>query len=299
MMRKWLRRATMALGVVLLLGVAAGALGLQLAERRMARQVVVDVQPVPPAADAAALTRGKYLFASRGCVDCHGANGAGKVFVDNGKDLRIKGPNITAGAGGVVGGYQPADWVRAIRHGIAPGGRPLMIMPSEDYNRLTDADLAALVAYIQSLPAASGTGAEVVLPLPARVLYGFGAIQDAAAKIDHRLAPATPVAEGVTAQHGAYVANMCLGCHNAQLTGGRIPGSPPDWPAAANLTPVANSGMRAYGDADAFIRMMKTGLRPDGSRIQVMPFESLREMNDTDLRALHLYLKALPARPQG
>jgi mono/diheme cytochrome c family protein len=296
---KWWKRAGLALGVLVLLAAAAVFAGLQLAERRMARQVAVDVQPVALRADPAALERGRYLYASRGCVDCHGANGVGKVFADNGDDLRIKGPNITRGPGGVIGAYQVADWVRTIRHGVAPGGRPLMIMPSEDYNRLTEADLAALVAYVQSLPPAAGTGAEVRLPLPARVLYGFGAIDDAAAKIDHGLPAAAPVPEGVNLQHGAYVANMCLGCHGPQLVGGRIPGSPPDWPAAANLTPVANSGMGAYAEPGAFIKMLRTGQRPDGSPIRIMPFESLRELNETDMRALHLYLRSLPARPQG
>jgi len=31
-----------------------------------------------------------------------------------------------------------------------------MIMPCEDYNRFTDADVAAVVAYVRSLPAAQG-----------------------------------------------------------------------------------------------------------------------------------------------
>lgn len=290
---KWMKRGALALGALLVLGAAGVFAGLQLAERRMARQVEVQVQPVALPGDAATLERGRYLFASRGCVDCHGANGGGRVFADNGSDLKIKGPNITTGAGGVVAAYQTADWVRAIRHGVAPGGRPLMIMPSEDYNRFTDADLGALVAYAKSLPPVAGTGAEVRLPLPARVLYGFGAIDDAAAKIDHALPPATPVAEGVNVQHGAYVANMCLGCHGPQLAGGRIPGSPPDWPAAAKLVPAADSGMNPYAQPEAFIRMMKTGTRADGSKIQVMPFESLRELSETDLRALHLYLRGL------
>ena len=42
--------------------------------------------------------------------------------------------------------------------------------------------------------------------------------------------------------------------------------------------------------------MFRSGKRPDGTAVQVMPFESLREMSETDLRALHLYLKALPGR---
>jgi len=297
-MKKWLKWAGVALLALVVL--AAGALfaGVQLAESKMKRNVPVSVQPLAFRTDAQSLERGKYLFASRGCVDCHGANGAGRVFVDDGS-LRIKGPNITTGPGGVVAQYQPQDWVRAIRHGVAPTGRPLMIMPSEDYNRFTDDDLASLVAYVRSLPPAAGTPAEISLPMPVRALYGFGAIHDAAGKIDHSLPPQQPVPEGVTLQHGAYVANMCLGCHGPQLAGGRIPGGPPDWPPAANLTSGPGTGMAAYPDADALLKLFKTGTRADGSAVKVMPFESLREMSDTDVRALHLYLQSLKPLPKG
>ena len=84
-----------------------------------------------------------------------------------------------------------------MRHGVKPDGRPVMIMPSEDYNRLTDADLGALVAYIRQLPPAAGGAAEVVLPLPLRVRYGRGQVPDAASVIDHQRKPSLPVAEGV------------------------------------------------------------------------------------------------------
>jgi mono/diheme cytochrome c family protein len=264
----------------------------------MQRKVSVTVQAVAERSDAQALERGKYLYASRGCVDCHGANGAGRTFVDDGS-LRIAGPNITTGPGGVVAAYQAVDWVRAIRHGVSPQGRALMIMPSEDYNRFTNDDLGALVAYVKTLPPTAGRGAVVDLPVPVRALYGFGLIKDAAAKIDHSLPPPQPVAEGVTVAHGAYVANMCIGCHGAKLAGGKIPGGPPDWPAAANLTPGAGSVMPLYPDADSMIKMFRTGKRPDGAAVKVMPFESLREMSETDLRALHLYLKGLAPLPKG
>ena len=88
-----------------------------------------------------------------------------------------------------------------------------------------------------------------------------------------------PVAAAVTVEHGAYVAAMCIGCHGAGLSGGKIPGGPPDWPAAANITPGDKSGMLAYKDAAAFASMIKTGIVADGSTIKVMPFESLRELN--------------------
>lgn len=298
-MGKWMRRGAWTAGALGIVAAGAVLAGLQLAERRMQREVRVDVRPVAYTSDAAALERGRYLYASRGCVDCHGANGGGRTFVQEGDGLHIRGPNISPGPGSVVAGYQPADWVRAIRHGVAPGGRPLMVMPSEDYNRLTDDDLAALVAHVRALPPAEGGPAIVRLPLPARVLYGFGAIQDAAARIDHALAPAQPVPEGVNPAHGAYVANMCLGCHGPQLAGGRIPGAPPDWPAASNLTPGEGTVMARYAEADALLALFRSGKRPDGSAVKVMPFESLREMSETDVRALHLYLRGLQPRPQG
>jgi len=188
------------------------------------------------------------------------------------------------------------DWVRSIRHGVNPQGRPLMIMPSEDYNRFTDDDLASLVAYIRLLSPASGQGAVVKLPLPVKALYGYGAIHDAAARIDHSLPPQQPVPEGVTLAHGQYVANMCIGCHGANLAGGKIPGGPPDWPPAAKLTPGEGSVMGLYPSAEAMIAMFRSGKRPDGTAIQVMPFGSLGQMSETDLRALYLYLKGLPGK---
>lgn len=298
-MRGWLKILGGIVALLVLLAVAAAFTGLQLAERKMQRKVDVNVRPVAYTTDAAALERGRYLFASRGCVDCHGANGGGRTFVEDGKGLHIRGPNISPGPGSVVANYRPEDWVRAIRHGVAPGGRPLMVMPSEDYNRFTDTDLAALVAYVRSLPPAQGGSAVVELPLPARVLYGFGAIHDAAGKIDHSLPPAQPVAEGVNPAHGAYVANMCLGCHGPQLAGGRIPGGPPDWPPAPNLTPGEGTVMVRYAEPDALLKLFRSGKRPDGSEVKVMPFGSLKEMSETDVRALHLYLRSLQPRPQG
>lgn len=289
-MNRWIRRGLWAAGSLLALAAAAVVTGLQLAEHRMQRQIELLPAPVALTSDAAAVARGGYLFASRGCTDCHGADGAGRTFVDDGKGLRLAGPNISPGPGSVVQHYSANDWVRTLRHGVKPDGRPLMVMPSEDYNRLTDGDVAALVAYVRSLPPAAGGTAVLQLPLPVRVAYGFGLMPDAASKIDHRLPPAQPVPEGVTVAHGQYVANMCIGCHGAQLDGGKIPGAPPDWPAAAKLSAGTGSVMPQYADAEALLRLFRSGRRADGSAVRVMPFESLRAMSEVDVRALHLYL---------
>jgi len=295
-MKRWIKWTAAAVGAVVVIVAAAGALGWQLAERKMARKVEVAVKPVAYTTQVQALARGKYLFESRGCADCHGAKGEGRVFLDDGS-LRIAGPNISPA--GVTAGYKPEDWVRTVRHGVKPNGQPTMIMPSEDYNRFTDQDLAALVAHVRSLPPVQATAPAMRLPPPVRILYGFGAIKDAAEKIDHSLPPALPVPEAVDAKHGAYVANMCLGCHGEHLSGGKIPGGPPDWPPAANLTPGEGSAMARYKDSAAFITMLRSGKRPDGTPIKVMPFESLAKMSDVDSQALYEYLKTVASRPAG
>jgi len=296
-MKRWIKWTAAGVATAVVLVVGAGVVGYQLAERKMVRKIDVAVKPVAYATDAQALERGKYLFESRGCVDCHGAHGGGRVFVDDGKGLKLAGPNISPT--GAAAGYQPEDWVRTLRHGVKPNGQPLMIMPSEDYNRFTDQDLAALVAYVRGLPPAQGGAAVLQLPAPVRILYGFGAIKDAAEKIDHSLPPAQPVAAAVNVQHGAYVANMCIGCHGEHLSGGKIPGGPPDWPAAANLTPGEGSAMARYKDSAAFVTMLRGGKRPDGTTIKVMPFESLAKLNDVDAQAVYEFLKTVPARPAG
>jgi mono/diheme cytochrome c family protein len=291
----WLRRV---LAAVLLLAAIAGAavsIGLWMGERRALRRIdLPTVQPVRLPSDAAALERGRYLFESRGCAECHGANGGGRTFAREGDSLEFAAPNITQVAGGVVSFYKPVDWVRAIRHGVKPDDQPLRVMPSEDYNRMTDADLGALIAYLQSLPPQPQRAAVIRFPLPARVMYGFGVIPDAADRIDHTLPPQQPVAEAVSVEHGRYVANLCMGCHGATFDGGPIVGAPPDWPAAARLAPGEGSVMaERYAAADAFVKMLRSGQRPDGGRIAVMPFETLARLSDTDARALHLYLTSL------
>lgn len=296
-MTPWLRRTLITVVTLVVLAAVAIATALWLSQRRSER--IVALPPIAPIAlptDAAAVERGGYLYRSRGCADCHGQDGAGRVFVDAPNGLRLAGSKIGPGAGSTTAAYTPVDWVRTLRHGVKPSGRPVAIMPSEDYARLTDADVGAIVAYVRTLPAAAPGGAAVLsLPLPVRVLHGLGLLPDAASKIDHTLPPAPPVAEAVSVEHGRYVAQSCTGCHGATFAGGRIPGGPPDWPPAARLAPGEGTVMARYAEPNTFVAMMRSGKRPDGSAVQVMPFEALSQMNDVDLQALHLFLRSLPA----
>ncbi|MFS8978746.1 c-type cytochrome [Cupriavidus necator] len=265
-------------------------------ERKAARTVAVKVTPVAIREDAAAIAHGKHLYESRGCMECHGAGGGGKQVFDEANGLRVRAPDLTR-ANPHIAGYRNVDWVRSIRHGVAPSGRPLLIMPSEDYNRLSDEDLGALMGYLRSLPPGMGAPAEIRLPWMVRALYGVGVVQDAASKIDHSLPVQPAMVPGANAQYGSYVANTCMGCHGHDFSGGKVPGAPPDWPPAADLRPVSGGAMSRYAHAPAFIEMMRSGKRPDGTPIsRVMPFDSFGRMNDTELTALYLYLAGMPRK---
>lgn len=298
-MNKWVKRTSILLATLALAGIVTTVVGESMGEKKMMRNIALSVTPLEITTDAAHIERGRYLYNTRGCLDCHGANGGGKTVIKDG-GMFVVAPNITSGANGVTAGYKAIDWLRTLRHGVKPNGNPVMIMPSEDYNRLTDDDTASLIAYLQQMPAVPGERALINVPVPVKVLYAFGVIKDASEKIDHTLPPSKPVEAGVTLEHGAYVANACIGCHGQHLSGGKIPGGAPTWPAAANLTPGKGGVMTRYPTPEIFMAMMRSGHRPDGTAIsQVMPFGSLGQMNDTDLRALHAYLLTVPARASG
>ncbi len=298
-MNRWVKGTSIVLIGLALAGAAAVAAGKYLGERKMARKIAIAVPEVAVSHDPARIAQGRYLFNTRGCATCHGENGGGGVVIDSGAML-IVAPNVTAGANSATSAYQTRDWVRTLRHGVKPNATPVMIMPSEDYNRLTDDDVAAIIGYVRQLPPVDGRAAQVRLPLMVKVMYAFGGVRDAAEIIDHTLPPALPVVPAVTLAHGAYVANSCIGCHGVNMSGGRIPGAPVEWPATANLTPGQGSVMARYPTAEAFQLMLRSGKRPDGSVISpVMPFPALGQMTEVDVHALHAYLQTLPALPAG
>jgi len=63
----------------------------------------------------------------------------------------LKPNNLTSGLGGIGSVFTDTDYVRAIRHGIGRDNKSLLIMPSEQYNRISDEDLGALIAYLKTV----------------------------------------------------------------------------------------------------------------------------------------------------
>lgn len=264
------------------------------------RQYTIAATTLTIPSDAATIAEGQRQFHTRGCIDCHGEDGAGKMVVDDPLLGTVMAANLTAGNGGIGATYQASDWERAIRHGVKPNGKPLFIMPSHEYYPTNDSDLAALIAYVQSLPPVDHTPTPVAVGPLGHVLHATGMFPVVPAEvIDHTAPRPQAVAKGKTKAYGEYLANTCKGCHGAGLTGGAIPGVPTEPPYPANLTPDLTTGLGQWQEAD-FVTALRTGVRPDGTALAAsMPWPAFKNMTDEELGALWLYLQSVPAQAEG
>jgi len=269
-------------------------------EQRFGRHFKIEVAPlsVPPTTDAAALERGKHLATTRGCLECHGARGEGRLFLDEMPVMVLMPANLTPG--GPVGKYTNEDWARAVRHGVRPDGSAILFMPCEDYAELDDRDLGQIVAYLRTLPSSSNDPGRTRIGPMGRLLYLAGKLPLVAAerlKHEKKVPPAPPEERSVA--YGRYLAQACVGCHGGQLSGGPIPGVPPEWPEAANLTPDP-SGVKGMSE-QAFLAVMRQGRSTRGKSInpEYMPWSIFKNLTDVELGAVYDYLKTLPPRPAG
>ncbi|HEY3062874.1 MAG TPA: cytochrome c [Chloroflexota bacterium] len=286
-------------GLVLVLVVAAVAIYV-VSESKLNRSVSVPTETVASATDTAAIQRGQHLAgAVASCIDCHTPTLGGKVFIDHPALGRVIAPNLTRGRGGVGSSFSDADYVRAIRHGVDPSGRPLLIMPADDYTHFSDADLGAIIGYVRSLPPVDNVLPTNELRWLGRILFATGQLPlQPADDIDHTaVRPASPPA-GVTVEYGRYLAENagCPSCHGPGLSGGKIPEAPPDTLPAANIT---SAGIGSWSEAD-FIKALRTGTRPDGRVLNTfMPWPFYAQMTDDELKAIWRFLQAVPPRATG
>jgi mono/diheme cytochrome c family protein len=172
-MKKALNVTGIVLGSLVVLLVISVAAMYMIGKSRLAG-VEVATRPMNIMADDAALARGEHLVQNvSGCASCHGVNLAGKMFVDEPIIGTIAASNLTPGAGGVGSFYTVEDWDRAIRHGVGADGRLLGGMPSNHYATLSDEDAAAIIAYLQNLPAVDHELPERTISLPGTVIFGM------------------------------------------------------------------------------------------------------------------------------
>lgn len=298
-MKKLLRVLAWAVGTcVLLVAIGGGALYLT-TQRRIDGKFQVTGHPLSIPTDSLAIARGQHLAtAIAKCTDCHLADLAGGVFIDVPPVARLYAINLTRGKGGVGGQLSDLDWERAIRHGVKPDGSPLLFMPSQEFQHLSDEDVAALIAYLKSIPAVDREARPNSIGPVGRALFAKGDLVLLPVEvIAHEAAHPAALPAGTTIEYGRYLMDVgCRGCHGPTLSGGHIPGTPPDWKPAANITP---SGIGHYKEED-FFRLLREGLRPSGVPVDsLMPVRATKLMTDDEIRAIYLYLRTVPAKPFG
>lgn len=300
-MKKVLKWFGIVLGVLLGVLVLAALAVYAISGSRFNRTYTVQVAPVAIPTDPARIAYGEHLANIRGCKGCHGPDLSGEIEFQDPMVGTIANANLTGGQGSEVANYTTEDWVRSIRHGVGPDGKPLLIMPSQQHYAMSDEDLGALLAYILSLPPVDKQLPKLKLSLFPRLMYLAGPMDFLvpAELIDHDAPrPAAPE-RGETADYGEYLAGLCSLCHGPGFSGGPIPGTPPSDPPALNLTPAGELSGWSFED---FLTAMRTGVTPSGRQLrdEYMPYQSLfGDMTDEEWEAIWLFLQTLPPREFG
>lgn len=289
-------RALTALLAVLILAVLTVY---TLSEIRLRREIPLRLSLRAP--DPALIARGRELALSRGCADCHGEDFGGKLMLDEMPFARVVGTNLTAAAGQRDPRARHERLYRALHHGVDMRSRPLLLMPSASFAKLSAQEIEALSAYLDTVPHVPRALPDSSLGPLGRALLVAGKLKGflSAEVIDHsQPAIAAPPPPSNTLAYGRHAAQLCTGCHQPDFGGGKMSHGGPDAPPAANLT-AHERGLGNWSEAD-FIASMRTGKRPDGSDIDArfMPWRAVGQANDEELRAIWQYLRTLPPVPR-
>ncbi|CAA9373304.1 MAG: Putative diheme cytochrome c-553 [uncultured Gemmatimonadetes bacterium] len=296
-MKKWMKRLGIGLGGLMVLLLVAFAVAYGASKRRLDKTWDVSGAALNITRDPAQVARGKHVAtAVSKCTECHGEDLGGKVFIDGMPMGMLIASNLTAGKGGVLPRYSDAQLEAAIRHGVRHDKRGLLFMPSDEFQHLSDEDVAAVIAYMRSVPPVDRELAPSKVGPLGHVLFATGQLPLVPAeKIDHTPRTRRVPPAGVTREYGQYLTSVggCTGCHGPDLAGSSGHG-----PAAPNITPAGTVG--AWSEADWF-RAMRQGKRPDGSVINPpMPWQSVGRMTDDEMRAMWMYLRTVPrVEPQA
>jgi cytochrome c553 len=282
------------IGLILVAGVVLYFIG----DARLNKTYNIPPSNITLPTDAASLEFGKHR-AEILCEGCHGADLSG---IDNWFDApslgMIDSANLTSGQGGLGSEFTTEDYVRAIRHGIDPQGKPIFMIAVPSTAHLSDEDLAAIIAYVKTVPAVDHTIRERYFTPLARILLAAGVLGKLPAETVSHDVHVTAPARGATAEYGEYLVNTndCRVCHGQNLNGGEYP-NPTIKKISPNLTP---GGELGFWTEDQFINALRTGKTPGGHELDpdFMPWKYYRLFSDDELKAIWLYLQSLPKLSQ-
>lgn len=295
--KAWLRRLGIGVAVIVavLLLSLGGAYAASTSKESTRYEVESTTFEIPT--DAASIAEGQRLYTARGCSspDCHLDDGGGRVL-EMGPLGSLSASNLTV----LCADFTAADWSRSVRHGVNREGTSVRFMPSQDFSGMSDRELGLIAAYVRSLPRVDRELPPHQIGMLGRVIDLAGGIAlFPAAVIDHAAVDDPDPEPGRTVEYGAYLGRVCTGCHGEHLSGGPIPGAPPEMGTPLNLTP-DQSGLAGWTE-EQFREVLRTGRTPSGRQIDArqMPYPTLALMTDDEIGALFLYLQSLPPLPEG
>lgn len=296
-MKKFLKWAAIALGGVVVLALASAFYLVNKYNSGYEKIYTVSPHNISLPSDSASLQKGKR-WATALCTSCHGFDFAGKELFRDESIGFLNTPNITPGKGSAVKGYTTEDWVRILSHGVKRDGKSAFVMPSADFCNMAETDEACLIAYMQTIPPVDKEWEPPQFTFMAKVMAGAGLFGNLfpAEKIDHSAPVRTSPAVAVSAEYGDYLVRLigCRTCHGQQLNGFQDPA--PGSPFTPNITP---GGRLGKWNDDNFVNTLRSGVTPEGTSLDTkfMPWTSLGQLNDEELKAIYRYLQSVPSLP--
>ena len=283
-MKRLLRLISIALGSIVGLGIVAYAVVYVLSERMLRRIYPVSAVALSIPTDPPSIAEGRRLATIYGCFNgCHGKAAEGHVLFDEPMIARIVAPNLTA----VVRQYSDAQIAVAVRSGIRPDGRSLIVMPAEAFAGMTDEDLGRIIAFLKSLPSVTGPDPSVFLGHFLGPLGRVGLVAGKFKTVAQLVADGVPPSEATSqeANFGRYVARtICAQCHGTNLHGA----STPDF-SSPDLRIVTAYSLKAFTD------LMRMGVALWRRKLGVMnawAVKNLSHLTDAEIAAVYSYLHA-------
>jgi cytochrome c553 len=295
-MKKVLKWIGILIGSVIVLLILVGSIVYLVAGSKLNKTYQVQVRTIQIPSDEASIARGKHIIeAITPCQECHGEDLSGEVMIDDPVFATIYSANLTPGKGGAGSSFTDEDWIRALRYGVTPEGKGLLIMPVEVTSNFSDQDLGALIAYLKTIPPVDHEIPPKRFGFMGRLFTVLGQIPPLAPDMvaNHPVQPEA-VKQEATSAYGEYLISVaaCRDCHGVDLSGGTStdPNGPPNGP---NLTPAGE--LVGWTEAD-FFKAIQTGIKPSGTQLtEDMPWKYYKNMTDDELKAIWMYLETLPA----
>jgi mono/diheme cytochrome c family protein len=313
-----LKKILLVILLVLVFTVAAGAAFLYLRKPAQSAPSSIKVAMTPER-----IARGKYIFENLSdCDGCHSQHdftrfdapivasgrGQGNVMSSIVKGLpgTVVAPNITPDPETGIGKWTDGEKIRAIREGVDNTGRALFpMMPYPNFKSMSDEDVEAVVAYMNSLPPVKNPLPVTKLDFPVGLFIKFAPSPESG--------PVPPANRGNQLKYGEYLVTVggCGDCHTPlengrpvagkTLAGGREFATPYGTVLSANITPDQETGIGKW--TEDFFRKKFYDYReyaasgpPPLSGPQaftLMPWLSLSQLPPEDLGAIYAWLRTV------